>query len=222
MQSWNRTSRFKSHLLLMWNFQMRLEMRCAIWNFWNFLRVAYLKLSNETWNKICYLKLFETWNFSTHHKSCLFETFRWDLKWDVLFETFETLQTYHGGLLFWNFQMRLETRYAIWNFLKLETFQPITGVAYLKLSDKTWNKICVMGWQESDKVHRKDRSVKRFHLFLLFWPISCISLIFLIEIWSFCTNLLENYPLHKIDQLPLFRILSLCMDHLVLIGINSL
>ena len=23
---------------------------------------------------------------------CLFETFRWDLKWDVLFETFETLQ----------------------------------------------------------------------------------------------------------------------------------
>ena len=103
---------------------------------------------------------------------CLSETFRWDLEWDVLFETF---QTYHGGLLIWNFQMRLEMRCAIWNFwnfsnpswrvaylklsdetwnemcylklLKLETFetfQPITGVAYLKLSDEIWNKICCL------------------------------------------------------------------------------
>ena len=46
MQSWNRTSRFKSCLLLIWNFQMRLEMRCSTWNFWYFL------------------KPFETWNFS--------------------------------------------------------------------------------------------------------------------------------------------------------------
>ena len=83
----------------------------------------------------------------------------------------------------------------------------------------------VMGWQESVKVHRKDQSVKDFTskcLFLLFWPISCISLIFLMEIWSFCTNLLENYPLHKIDQLPLLRILSLCMDHSMQTRINSL
>ena len=71
------------------------------------------------------------------------------------------------------------------------------------------------GMTESVKVHRKDWSVKDFTLkclFLLFWPISCVSLIFLIEIRSFCTNLLENYPAHKIDQLPLFRILSLCKD----------
>ena len=43
----------------------------------------------------------------------LCETFRWDLKWDVLFKTF---QTYHGGLLIWNFQMTLEMRCAISNF----------------------------------------------------------------------------------------------------------
>ena len=58
--------------------------------------------------------------------------------------------------------------------------------------------------------------------FLLFWLISCISLVFLIEIWSFCSNLLGNYPAHKIDQLPLLRILSLCMDHSMLTRINSL
>ena len=169
MQSWNRTSHFKSHLLLIWNFQMKLEMRCAIWNFWNLSwKVAYLKLSDVTWNEMCYLKLFKP-----IMEGCLFETFRWDLKWDVLFEIFEI---YHGGLLTWNFQMwlemrcaignfwnlklfnpsqglliwkfemRLEMRYAIWNFwnLKLKTFQPITGVAHLKLSDETWNKICYL------------------------------------------------------------------------------
>ena len=81
------------------------------------------------------------------------------------------------------------------------------------------------GMTESVKIHRKDQSVKDFTskcLFLLFWPISCISLIFLIEIWSFCKNLLENYPAHKIDQLPLLRILSLCMDHSMQTRINSL
>ena len=81
------------------------------------------------------------------------------------------------------------------------------------------------GMTELVKVHRKDQSVKDFTskcLLLLFWPILCISLIFLIEIWSFCTNLLENYPLHKIDQLPLLRILSLCMDHSMQTRINSL
>ena len=81
------------------------------------------------------------------------------------------------------------------------------------------------GMTESAKVHRKDQLVKDFTskcLFLLFWSISGISLIFLIEIWSFCTNLLENYPVHKIDQLPLLRILSLCMDHSMQTRINSL
>ena len=77
---------------------MRLEMRCAIWNFWN---------------------------FSTFSKP----------SWE---------------LLIWNFQIRLETRYAIWNemcylkLLKLETFQPIIGVGYLKLSDKTGNEMCYL------------------------------------------------------------------------------
>ena len=98
MQSWNCTSHFKSHLLLIWNFQMRLEMRCAIWNFWN-------------------LKLL------THDRSYLFETFRWDLKWDMLFETFWNLKLFNPWqeLLIWNFQMRLETRCAIWNFSNFST-----------------------------------------------------------------------------------------------------
>ena len=81
------------------------------------------------------------------------------------------------------------------------------------------------GMTESVKVHRKDQLVEDFIskcLFLLFWPILCNSLISLIEIWSFCTNLLENYPTRKIDQLPLLRILSLCMDHSMQTRINSL
>ena len=78
---------------------------------------------------------------------CLFETFRWDLKWDVLFETFWN---------FWNFS-NLSWRVAYlklsdetWNemcylkLLKLETFQPITGVAYLKCLDETWNEMCYL------------------------------------------------------------------------------
>ena len=57
MQSWNCTSHFKSHLLLIWNFQMRLEMRCAIWNFWN--EMCYLKLLKlETFETRCAI-----WNF---------------------------------------------------------------------------------------------------------------------------------------------------------------
>ena len=117
--------------LLIWNFQMRLEMRCTIWNFWNFSnlswRVAYLKLSDETWNEMCYLKLLKL--LKPIMESCLFETFRWDLKWDVLFETFETSQTYHGGWLIWNF----------WNFSNLSW-----RVAYLKLSDEIWNEMCYL------------------------------------------------------------------------------
>ena len=102
-------------------------------------------------------------------------------------------------------------------------------VCYVCASVNTITDACenvtVMGWQESVKVHRRDQSVKDFTskcLFLLFWLISCVSLIFLIEIWSLCTNLLENYPSHKIDQLPLLRILSLCMDHSMQTRIISL
>ena len=76
------------------------------------------------------------------------------------------------------------------------------------------------GMTESVKVHRKDQSFEDFTskcLFLLFWPISCVSLISLTEIWSFCTNLLENYPLRKIDHLLHLRILSLCKDQLFLL-----
>ena len=81
-----------------------------------------------------------------------------------------------------------------------------------------------MGWQNRLKFIGKTNRLKISlqNAYFLFWPISCISLIFLIEIWSFCTNLLENYPAHKIDQLPLLRILSLCMDHSMQTRINSL
>ena len=105
--------------------------------------VAYLKLSDETWNEILYLKCLKLETSQTCHGSCLFETFRWDLKWDVLYETFETwnFSNMSWELLIWNFQMRLDKEvlfeiFQTWNFSN-----PSWGVAYLKLSDETWNKI---------------------------------------------------------------------------------
>ena len=54
---------------------------------------------------------------------CLFETFRWDLKWDVLFETFWNfwikmcyLKLLKWDVLFETFEMRC----AIWNFWNLK------------------------------------------------------------------------------------------------------
>ena len=76
----------------------------------------------------------------------------------------------------------------------------------------------VMGWQNQLKFIGKTNRLK----ISLIFTISCDSLISLIEIWSFCTNLHENYPSRKIDQLPLLRILSLCMDHSMQTRINSL
>ena len=108
--------------LLICNFQIRFETRYAVWNVWNLklykhvMGVAYLKLSDET----CYLKLLKFETFQTHDGGCLFETFGWDLKWDVLLE-----------------------------LLILETFQPITGVGYLKLSDETWNEMCYLKFLET-------------------------------------------------------------------------
>ena len=138
-----------SQELLIWNFQMTFEMRYAIWNIWNVwnlkllkhvMGAAYFKLSDQTWKKMwCskHLKLETFQTFQIHQRDCLFETFRWGLKWDVLLETFETCQIYHGVLLIGNFQMRLEMRCAIWNFSNLSW-----SVAYLKLSDETWNEMC--------------------------------------------------------------------------------
>ena len=127
--------------LLIWNFQMRLKTRYSIWNVWNLSNpswgVAYLKLSDETWNEICYLKLFNP------HRSWLFETFRWDMKWDMLFETFQPItgvgylklsdETWNEmcylklfnpsqELVIWSFQMRLKMTCAIWNFWNFSTF----------------------------------------------------------------------------------------------------
>ena len=116
MQSWNHTSRFKSHFLLIWNFQRRLEMRCAIWNFLKLetfqpiIGDAYLKLSGETWEKMWYsqllkllkLETFET--FQIHQRGCLLESSRWDLKSDVPFETFET----------WNFEVSFKDKKFQW------------------------------------------------------------------------------------------------------------
>ena len=92
--------------LLIWNFQMRLETRYAIWNFWNLklfkhvMGVAYFKLSDETWKRGA---IWNVWNlklFKHVMGGSLFETFRWDLKWDVLFETFLPFQTHHKSCLF--------------------------------------------------------------------------------------------------------------------------
>ena len=123
MQSWNHTSRFKSHL----------------------------KLSDETWNEMCYLKLLKLetfemrcaiWNFLKLLKwDVLFETF-WNplklLKWDVLSETFETfwnllkllnLETFEMRCASWNFLKPFEMRCAMWKFWKLfKLFKPIMGL----------------------------------------------------------------------------------------------
>ena len=161
--------------LLIWNFQMRLEMRCAIWNFWN-LKLFNLSQELLIWNFQMRLKMrYAIWNFlkletfnpsqglliwnfqmrletrcaiwnflsfSTYHRGCLFQTFRWDLKGDMLFETWNCL-TMSWELLIWNFQMRLTKRCDIqnlwnfWNFKLFKLFKPIKGVAYLKLLNET-------------------------------------------------------------------------------------
>ena len=87
------------------------------------MEVANLKLSDETWNEMCYLKLLKL--FKPIMEGCLLETFRWDLKWDVLFETFETWN-------FWNFS----THHRSYLF---ETFRwDLNEICYLKLFE-TWN-----------------------------------------------------------------------------------
>ena len=145
-ETWNFSN--MSWELLIWNFQMRLwnkletsqtchgsclfetfrwDLKLETFQTFPSWGVAYLKLSDETWNKIFYLKCLKLVTSQTHVMgSCLFETFRWDLKWEVLFQTFETCHfsnTCHGELLIWNFQMRLEMRCAILKLLKLVTFQ---------------------------------------------------------------------------------------------------
>ena len=62
----------------------------------------------------------------------------------------------------------------------------------LQISTLLWFLLC-HGMTKSVKlvkVHRKDQSVNKNAIL----PVSCVSLISLIEIWSFCTKLLENYP----------------------------
>ena len=109
-------------------------------------RAAYLKLSDETWNNIFYLICLKLETFQTCHGSCLFETFRWNLKKNcyLKFLKLVTFQTHHGHLLIWNFQMRLEMRCAIWNFETWNFWNLSWGVAYLKLSDETWNEMCYL------------------------------------------------------------------------------
>ena len=105
--------------LLIWNFQMRLEKEVLFEMFetWNFSNmswgVLYLKLSDETWNEMCYLKLF--YLFKPITRVAYFKLSD-DLKQDMLFEMFET-----------------------WNFSNMSW-----GVAYLKLSDKTWSEMCYL------------------------------------------------------------------------------
>ena len=108
--------------LLIWNFQMRLEKEVLfkIFETCNFSNtswgVAYLKLSDETWNEMCYLKLLKLVTFQTHH----------------------------GELLIWNFQMRLEKE-VLFEIFETCNFSNLSwGVAYLKLSDETWNEMCYL------------------------------------------------------------------------------
>ena len=151
--------------------------------------VGYLKLSDKTWNEMCYLKLLKLFNLfkpimrATYLKlliwnfwklklfkpimggGCLFETFRWDLKWDLLFETFETwnFSTHHRSWLFEIFEN--------WNFSNPSW----GGGAYLKLSDETWNEICYL---------KLLKLLKLFKLFNLKWDL----LFETFETWNFSTH----------------------------------
>ena len=106
-----------SQELVIWNFQIRLEMRCVIWNFSTF--------SNPSWELI--------WNFQVRlEKEVLSETFQTHHggvrleKWDVLFETFLPFQTHHESWLFETFRWDLKKR-CFWNFWNLKLFKPIMG-----------------------------------------------------------------------------------------------
>ena len=114
--------------LLIWNCQMKLEKEVLFETFetWNFSSpswgVAYLKLSDETWKRGA---IWNFWNlklFKPLMRGCLFETFRWDLKWDVLLELLilETFQTHQRSWLFETFRWDLK-----WDVLFeiFETFQ---------------------------------------------------------------------------------------------------
>ena len=99
-----------------------------------------MKLPDETWNEMCYLKLLkpETFQFSTHQRSCLSEYETWsEMCYLKFFKVFNPSQ----WLLIQNFQMRLKTRDMLFDLECLKLFKHITGVAYSKLSDETWNKM---------------------------------------------------------------------------------
>ena len=170
--------------LLIWNFQMRLEMRSAIWNFsntnqgrdvlliWNFQ--MRLEMRSAIWN---------FWNFSVFNPSEELLIWIWDMKWDLLFETFKVFNP-SQWLPIPNFQMRLETVYMLFDLECLKLFKHITGLekdvifetfetsnfsthhrgclfetfrwnltlfkhimrglAYLKLSDENWDEMCYL------------------------------------------------------------------------------
>ena len=84
------------------------------------LFVAYLKLSDETWNEMCYLKLLKLLKLETFETRCAIWNF---LK---LFETFETFEMKCTIWNFWNFWNLLKSsktfvmRCAIWNLAYVE------------------------------------------------------------------------------------------------------
>ena len=76
---------------------------------------------------------------------CLFETFRWDLKWDVLFETFGPFETFLKPFETWNssdpepneLQVQIRKVSNIWNFkypVRIHHFQKFQiSLKYLKV-----------------------------------------------------------------------------------------
>ena len=187
------------------------------------MRAAYLKLSDETSNKIFYLKCLKLETSQTCHGSCLFEAFRWDLTKRCYLQFFklETFQTHHGELLIWNFQMRLETRYSIWNVWNLKLFKHVMGVGYLKLSDEIWNEMCYMKLlklETSQTCHgsclfetfRWD--LKQYILFDMFetWNFSNMSWELLI--WNFQMRLEMRCAIWNFWNLKLFKhIMGCCL-----------
>ena len=181
--------------LLIWNFQMRLEKEVLfkIFETCNFSNpswgVAYLKLSDETWNEMCYLKLLKLVTFQTHHGELLIWNFQMRLEKEVLFEIFETCNFSNPswGVAYLKLSDETWNEMCYLKLLKLETFQtfkPIPGVGYLKHSDKTWYEMC----------------------YLKFWNILTFSnSSWELLIWNFQMRLQTRYSIWNVWNLKLLK-----------------
>ena len=167
------------------------------WNLWNLSwGVAYLKLSDETWNEMCYLKFWNFLTFSNPSQELLIWNFQWDLKQYILFDMFETwnFSNMLWELMIWNFQMRLEKEVLFEIFETCNFSNPSWGVAYLKLSDETWNEMCYLKLLKLE-------TFETYHKELLIWNFQ-MRLEMRCAIWNFWYLKLCSLKLFETFDMP--------------------